>query len=148
MTDDSLTNTLGLRPRRPPSLQFLQRLKAAVPLETQVRGGAVLLRRRHVVVQTGEGPGFEESFADGLGGDPGGEVLRYDRVAVGVDAQAVVVGAAREEGVDVFLGGLHEVRGGEDFGYVDGGGGRFGGGRAGDGASVAWFGGPAVFFGV
>lgn len=148
MPNDSLTNTLCLRPRRPPSLQLLQRLKATVPLETQVRGGAVLLRRRHVVVQTGESPGFEESVADGLGGNPGGEVLRHDRVAVGIDAQAVVVGAAREDGLNVLLGGLHEGCGGPDLGYVNGDRGGFGAGWGGHGASITWLGGPAVFFGV
>lgn len=146
MPNDRLANTLGLSLGGPKLLQNLQSLESTLKLETHKRCLAVLLRRADIVVQAGQRPSFEETLAHGRGGNPGGEVLGYDGVAVGVDAEGVVVGFLWEEGEGVGLGFLDERGGGPNGGDVDGGGGCFGGGGGGDGASVAGDGGPAVGF--
>jgi hypothetical protein len=129
MPNNRLTNTFRLRPRRPEPLQLLQRHKTPVPLETHMRLAAVLVRRSKIVVQASQGPGFEKVALGS--GDPGGEVLGDERVAVAVDAEAVVVGLGREEGADVGLGFLDDAGLWPDGVEGDGDGGCFGGGGGG-----------------
>ena len=66
----------------------------------------VLGRCADVVVQASQSPGFEKGLFGGVVGDPGGKVLGYDRVAVAVDAETVVVSLFGEEGLNVGLGFL------------------------------------------
>lgn len=80
----------------------------------------MFVRASNVVVQAGQGPGFEEGIADCAGfGDPGGEVVVDDGVAVAVDAEAVEVGFAWEGLLDVGLGLVYEGRGWPDGVEVD-----------------------------
>lgn len=127
MPNDRLANTLRLRPRSAKPLQLLQRHETPMPLERHVRIATVLLRSGNIVVQTSQRPGFEKVFVGSRRrGDPVGEVLGDKRVAVAVDAQAVVVGLGREDFFDVLLGSLNELGLRPDGGKVYGNGGCFG----------------------
>lgn len=112
MADDGLGDALGLGARRAERLELLQSQEAAVELERQVRVVAVLRRRRQVVEETGQRPGFEEAVPGG--GDPGLEVRRHHVMAVAEDAEAVVVGLLRQGVVDVFLCFADDVGRGPD----------------------------------
>jgi hypothetical protein len=129
MANDSLANALRLRPRSPETLQLLQRHETAVPLKRHVGITPVLVRGGDVVIQTGQGPGFEEVVLASR--DPLREVLGDERVAVAVDAEAVVVGLGWEGFLDVVLGFLDDAGLGPDGVEGDGDGGCFGGGRRG-----------------
>lgn len=145
MSDDRLTDALGLGLRSTESLQLLQRFESTVPLERHVRVLAVRICASDVVVQASQSPGLEEFATDGTC-DPFREVLSDDGVAVAVDAQAVEVGLCREDLFDVLLCLLDDICFGPDRVEVDGYGRCFGFCFGGDVGSVAWDGGPAEFF--
>ena len=71
-----------------------------------MRSTPVLQRSADIVIQARQRPGLEERFSGRGGGDPGGEVLGHDCVAVAVDAETVVVSLLGQEGLDVVLGFL------------------------------------------
>jgi hypothetical protein len=77
--NDGFSHTLGLGNRRPKLLQLRQSNESALKLKREVRSRTIAGGCAYVVKQAGKSPGFEEGI-----GDPGREVLGYNRVPWGV----------------------------------------------------------------